>query len=501
MITTPVREKRQVVPRWRSLVATLAAQELSVHLRRDHRIVHQLPPELTACLERWRRTPSLVTAAELVECAIVNGREREAAEAARYLTNYQRNATPLILARADLVLGRIGERPLPSMHPSGDPRSTAAYWRRLTRINPRDPLAWVELALHQTIGGHSAHARRSMTIARQVAPENRHVLRSAARMALHQGSPDEAHAIVARSRATKSDPWLMAAEIALASVADRPPSLVKVGRSMIDDAGLPPRQITELAGAIATVELHAGRYKKSRRSFEASMKDPTGNAIAQAEWATPFLGFEMVRLRQLTRTQDAHEAYALHLYRCQEFEQVPQICERWAESDAYSERPFQLATTAAGLAGNFEEAARFARQGLTKKPGSVAFSNSLAFALGSMGNGDEAEKVLTRVHIGETEPLLSHVTQANRGLAAFRKGLCDLGMQRYQEAIDGFTKLSRLDLVAQARVYLAREALLAGLPTADELLHAAGNSVRSAGRTEASYALQQVLALVGSRRN
>jgi hypothetical protein len=55
-----------------------------------------------------------------------------------------------------------------------------------------------------------------MMTALQLAPQNRHVLRSAARLFLHVGDPECAHDLVARNDATKNDPWLIAAEIAIA---------------------------------------------------------------------------------------------------------------------------------------------------------------------------------------------------------------------------------------------------------------------------------------------
>jgi hypothetical protein len=56
-----------------------------------------------------------------------------------------------------------------------------------------------------------------------LAPNHRFALRSAARFFLHVGKPDDAQTILRRSEATRRDPWLMAAEIAVSTVADRTP--------------------------------------------------------------------------------------------------------------------------------------------------------------------------------------------------------------------------------------------------------------------------------------
>jgi tetratricopeptide (TPR) repeat protein len=500
MIPSALSASRQVVPRWRSLASTLSSLELaSYNSRSGVTQESNLSPDLVRRLERWRLTPSLITAAELVETAIVEGREREAIDAARLLVSREQTAVPLIRKQAAVVLTRTGhgdELPNEFVY---ERRSDAKYWRHLTRINPYDPLVWVELAFHQTIRGHAIPAARSMTVARQLAPDNRHVLRSSARMFLHQGDPERAHDIIVRSPATKSDPWLLAAEIALAEVANRSPRNFKQGIDVVSDDGLPPRQVTELASALATTELRAGNRKFSKKMFATSMIDPTGNSVAQGEWATPHLGVEIVSQFNLSRTLEPYEARAFHLYRTWQYKEIPDMCQLWAQVDPYSERPYDFGATAANFVDLYESAIDLARRGLKVNPSSVPLKNSIVFSLASSGNVTEASEWLVQIQDSGKETTASLITKANRGLIAFRLGQIEEGKSFYIETIDEFRRAGRLDLAAQARVYLAREAIIAQTADAEQLLTEAREAMKSHRKSEGIVVLDRVETLYKMR--
>ena len=74
-------------------------------------------------------------------------------------------------------------------------------------------------------------------------------------MFVHLDDKEHAYNIVAKSGTIVSDPWLIAAEIAIASLVDKSPRFVKQGRRLLESGGHHPRQITELAGALGTLEL------------------------------------------------------------------------------------------------------------------------------------------------------------------------------------------------------------------------------------------------------
>jgi hypothetical protein len=82
----------------------------------------------------------------------------------------------------------------------------------------------------------------------------------------------------------REDPWLLAAEVAVASVAGRRPMFVRQGRKVLESGRLPALQTAKLASAIATLEMTAGDTRSARRLFRESLVDPTDNSLAQAGW-------------------------------------------------------------------------------------------------------------------------------------------------------------------------------------------------------------------------
>ncbi|GAN46006.1 tetratricopeptide (TPR) repeat protein [Methylobacterium sp. PvP062] len=485
--------QRRLVPRWRSLALTLRARELG--LRGTPKPAPHLSPEMVQRLERWRMFPSIVSASELVEIAIVECREGEALNAARRLIAPASTAAPLVRAQAAELLRRNGEE-VPDKLVHARPTDATA-WRDLTRLHPHDALAWVELALHQTVAGRDKRAERSMRVALQLSPDNRHVLRSASRLFLHMGDPERAHDIVRRSAATRGDPWLLAAEIALAELADRDPTFFKQGVRFVDDGGMFPHQITELAGAIGTADLLGGGVKRSRRMFRTSMVDPTGSSLAQGEWATRHLGVDLVPHERLDTVSEAHEAQAFHLYRRARFDDVPCACEAWSRVDPFSLRPYEFGASTAAFTEDFPKAEELSARGLQRNSDSPILLNVRAFVMASQNRLAEASKLLRQIDAKKASPAFRHLTGANNGMVAFRSGDLAKGRQLYLEAAEGFRKAHMPMPSAHARVFLAREAHLAGDPDAPKLLLEAQKAVERLGFTEVSFTLEKVETLMG----
>jgi tetratricopeptide (TPR) repeat protein len=419
-------------------------------------------------MARWRQEPSLVSAAELVEAAIVEGKGGAAVYAARRLLTVDRNATPSIKMQAARLLareGHIGEVPEP-LRAAGAPN--LATWRDRTRLHPRDPIAWMELALAQTIHRQTHRALRSLLVAVQLAPDNRYVLRSAARFFLHINEPERAHDLVAKSQATKSDPWLIATEISLAELAARQPRYFKLGVNFVERGGVYPRQITELAGALATLDLVGGNRRRAKAHFRKSLIAPTGNSLAQAEWATPLFGEHLADVR-LETVPDPFEAAAFRGYADGRHDLVVPACELWASVEPYSIRPFEFASASAGLTGDFAKAEQMANIGLEIRPGSGVLVNSLAFALASMNRLDEAERALGKIRIVDENSLTPLIADANRALIMVRRGDVDRGMNEYHRVIDTFRRNGSKESEVFARIYMAREARFAAYPEAGKL--------------------------------
>jgi tetratricopeptide (TPR) repeat protein len=433
----------------------------------DHFKPREYTIEIVKRLEAWRRDPSAITAAELIETAIVLGLESEAKNAAQFLLCRDSGATPLVRFQAEIVLGEGGQRQEASLVTQ---RLGGKPWRRLLREYPANPLAWVELAREQVISGQMKRADRSMNVALKLAPNDRHVLRSAA--CFHLSDPEKAHAIVARSDAVKYDPWIMSAEIALADSAEIAPLQFKKGLALLDLDQHLPRQVSELASAVATKFLLDGNRKRGKSHFRQSLIDPTGNSLAQAEWAGNVLGAGLSIEPQLKYKTDATEALALHAYNSGQFNDCLRLSKVWIGEEPFSLRGYEAASSVANVLEEYECAESSACKGLRFHPNSSRLVNSRIFSLASLGHLDRAEELIAGL-TSNLEMDSKLVLEANRGLIALRRGNVAEGRSLYQAAVDGFQRMGNTRMARLAEAYLIREAVLAKLPEARKLLDAA----------------------------
>ncbi|MCP5411967.1 MAG: hypothetical protein H6924_07520 [Alphaproteobacteria bacterium] len=147
-----------------------------------------------------------------------------------------------------------------------------------------------------------------MAVAKQLAPTERHTLRSAVRMELHLQDEEAAHRLLKRSDATPHDPWLAAAEIAVATHREKSPTFFKVGQAILDSGNWLPHQVSELAAALGTTVIIDGKHKRGRRFIQQGLADPTGNTLAQAEWINTTFHERFLVSSTLRNSADAHEA-------------------------------------------------------------------------------------------------------------------------------------------------------------------------------------------------
>lgn len=104
-------------------------------------------------------------------------------------------------------------------------------------------------------------------------------------------------------------------------------------------------------------------------------------------------------------------------------------------------------------------------------PGEPTLLNNLAFDLIHLGNLAEAKKALLSIDLGRC-PLTTRIcAMATSGLLEYRSGRPKEGRDLYQKAIQIASKESLLLLKVRAKIYLAREELLAKSSDADNLRH------------------------------
>ena len=81
---------------------------------------------------------------------------------------------------------------------------------------------------------------------------------------------------------------MLAAEIAVSEVARKPSKAIDSASKLVFDPNYSISAISELAAALATVELENGKHKRAKLLFQRAMLEPSENSVAQAQWATQF---------------------------------------------------------------------------------------------------------------------------------------------------------------------------------------------------------------------
>lgn len=461
-------EKRRILPRWRS--AADETSSLAPAIRAD---AYQGSSSLTADLseqqDSWATHRTLSHASDLLTASQIIGKEAGYLDVAKFVTeNAKPNSLISRIAQSTLRSERIAEHahrgPLAFKKVSlGSHEQSIAQLRRLLKVEERNPIAWVELARHFVIIGESKKAERAVLTALAVDKNSRFVVRSASRFFHHTGDPEHAIKILQHSDRFKTDPWIMASEIAFALLLGRQTRMAKKGLELVEERVFGDAHITELASSLGTLELEHGKLKNARRLAAISMRMPNDNSFAQAMWNRE--AFDIPRLRFETMTIPmAWEAKAQLQYQNEEFRDAISHLECWRLDEPFSVRPIQLLSYVHGAI--FQEWSRsidIIKEARQFHSEDIVLQNNLVYNYLMLGQLEEAEKELPILisRIESVSEARKAVASATWGLFMFRKGEFEYGRDLYRKAIKAITKTGNDYLRAIAVSNYVREELLA----------------------------------------
>ena len=469
-VSTSFRQTpRRIIPRWRDSSVAATTGELDP-LQGPSKLQPSMSEELTNRISDWRKHQSLAFATDLVSAGVVLDAESNAdvRRAVDYIRSLGENAPMSAAGLATFVAVGPENNSQATIELEDDEslrtssRGQIQHLKTRVRSYPRNALAWVDIARHYAMLGASLKAVQSMDISLAVSPDNRFVLRSAARLHVHLGEMEKAYEVLRRSPATRKDPWLRAAEIAVAGLANKVPGRLRSTRRGLSAGNFDPAHISELAIAIATVELTAGSVKSARRLFNLGLQKPTENAVAQADWAADHISG--IALNEdhflLPRT---FEARAVEHFSEFEFEECMADCARWSDDEPFSTRPLEIATFASivGLE-DYQAAITFARRGLISNPDNFLLRNNLIVALaeaGCVGNAKEEYDVIKPSKMDGSERTYWLGT---RGLLAFKEDDEQRGRKLYEEAVACARKQPAKHSEALALIHWAYEEFRVG---------------------------------------
>ena len=464
------QKNRHVVPRWRDFQTTLSLGELQNSKEPD-----PISPEDKEAISRrvaeFNVDRDVWHAADLLSSAFVVGDSNGADLARKFILANREGAPEALLSFAS---GTSGENPRRDIQgPDAESHQKLIHdTRRRLRSEPRNAIQWVELSRLYTLDGDSWRAKRSMMTAASLAPDSRFVVRSAARLFLHEHDAPLALKIIRRAAGAKRDPWLLAAEIAVASASGSATLFAKIGTNRNSDDNISLFARTELSSALASLEMESGRTKKARQLFRQSLEGPNENSIAQAEWANRQIGGLEIDKGLLTVPRSFEASANLNLV-AGDWDYALAEGTEWLHDQPFSARPAVFTSYVSSLTEDYERSIGILRQSLHLNPDDPGVINNLAFALASANKLEEAERVLKAIDIRKASELSAITLAATFGLLDFRRGFPDRGREMYQLAVSRANAQGNSKYRAMANLYLAREELIASTHAAETAVNRA----------------------------
>jgi tetratricopeptide (TPR) repeat protein len=420
--------------------------------------------EIARSRHEWEQEGGVTLAVEVASTALAVRQPELGVDAARFVLENRQHASQAALLIASRVLhgseATDESAPAPGDGDVASANEAIRILRRRLERGPRNAVAWTDLAHAHAVVGHREKAGRAMTAAIGLAPANRFVLRAAARFHVWNEDPEQGHYILAHASSVADDPWLMAAEIAVAEEAGRKPVLARAGRKLLESGRFAPRHVAELAGALATLELEDGKARKARQLFERALVAPNENVLAQAEWATSRLPGLELNSGEL-RAPQAFEARARSDATEGRWSEALDETWRWHRDEGFAIDPalFGSAAASSGLV-DFDAAEKFAEAGLVGNPGEPRLLNNLAYSLLELGRIDEAVARLREIDIGELDGRARLIVAATNGLLAYKLGDVGRGRELYRQVIAIARNEGRHAIAAMAALLQARQEIL-----------------------------------------
>lgn len=471
---------RNVIPRWRDFRTTLALGELNSSSGIEPRTII-LEGSLDEQITDWQNNRSLAFATDLVGSGLVIGRSEEIEEAADFILSARSHATDLQRrvakqAKDPNLFAQLSHSKELITSSSDELISCSQKRVRSHRAQlqnaPRNPIRLVELSREYATLGSIKKALRAMDTAVSLAPANRFVLRSAVRLYVHAKEFDKAHYVLRRAPSLRSDPWLLSAEIAVSMRRDVTSGHVGTAMRQISDDNHAAFDVSELASALATLEMHNANGKLARKLFRQALRNPTENSVAQAEWASRSMQNLSVEVLQYN-TPRKFEALGWSQFKHGVWDKALDQGKKWIFDQPFAVSPIVFTGMVATVVEDFDMGEQIFKFGLNANPENVILKNNLAFTLASNNKPQEAESEIESINRSSLTVVERVTTTATEGLIKFRSGLKDEGRELYRRAIEIARENKEPSYAMRALVFLAREEIHARTDFAKQTLEKA----------------------------
>ncbi len=465
MSTIFENKQRRVIPNFRSLKKTVELGELDANKNVLDPFVKD---DLESYYKDFSEDKSIGTAGDLISAAIVNNIFNPiVSDAAQFILNNKKESSSVQIQIAEKILD-IGDnkiRPnIETIDELLELSNRPLIHNRIRKIKSlgkyfdHNPFLYCELSRLYSIIGQKESAIKNIKVAIGLAPNNRYILRSYARLMSHFGYIDSAHDILRKNIATKHDPWLLASEIAFASLRDKTSNFIKAGNEIIASNNFSPFSISELASSIGSVELTNGRRKRSKQLLESALIQPNDNSLAQVEWINNKEEFFDLDIKRFN-VELNYEALTLESYNAKDWKKAIENAEKWFIDMPFAKRPIMYAHHAASFfLQDYDTAIKFCKVGLISNPNDPQIINNIAFSLAMNNETTQAFEYLNKINISTVNDDPTRICLlATSGLAYYRSGFPELGKRLYIQAMEYANKKKLPYYYYMALLNLARE--------------------------------------------
>ncbi|WP_332453737.1 hypothetical protein [Chryseobacterium aquaticum] len=453
-------KNRLLVPNWRDFKRTIKLGELG----EIHDSIHNNIENSQVKLD-WENSKTIGIAADLINSSFISNDlfSRELVEAMDFVEANLKDASDPLMNLVQMIRLEINpqevetstkilEKNIDSVNEFQSIindqllNKMIAKTKNLTKSHLANSINWIELARLYTIRNQSEKAERCITIALNLAPNNRFVLRSAVRFFIHTNHEDKAIYYLKKSENIRNDPWLISAHIASSKLVGRYSPFIKIGEGVISSKKFSNFDLTELSSSLGTLELESGSFKKSKPLIDLSLKNPNDNSLAQFEWLSKKDNRLSFNANSFDEVKNPFEAFAYENFQKGKFLEAFYNCINWFLDVPYSKRPLVFGSYIACLVNDYDAAIVMCLAGLRLNNSEVGFINNIVYALCLKNELDEVPKYINqlgRINLSEYNDEDRISIQATLGLYLLRSKDIDEGKKMYKMAIENATKIKK----------------------------------------------------------
>ena len=258
-------KNRQIIPRWYPFDYACRLGEISSGL--EIRPYVWTPLSYKEKQVQWQTNKDLSSALDFVGSALMaNDFENvEAVEASGLILTEEAKISNLARKLASRFLRQPEPEPSFDLSIKRGHIKKIAILKKQVRAYPYNAISWADMAFHYVVLGQYDKADQCISIALNLSSENRFIIRAAARHSLHMDDPERALFILRQSDVIEHDPWLIASEISISEAFHKRSKHIKFAEQMLFASDISPKNLSELFGTIATLEVKNGALKRAKK--------------------------------------------------------------------------------------------------------------------------------------------------------------------------------------------------------------------------------------------